>query len=351
MNSVRTLLQALAPVILAIGISAQSTLVVDATGGGDFTDIQSAVDAASPGGLIRVRHGEYQGAVIRKPLRIIGDPGQGGADFVHIKDGVFDVEGIGKGQSLVMTNLEGINQGIASFVARDCQGSIHLQSISATLDIRNCAYVTVSKSESNGDLILNNGVPGAVIEDSHVVMTDVLVRSVFTQPAMIVTRSKITLIKSIVEAWNNFPGPGGAGIKLEDSQFLHAGTFVGAACGPLGVCPPHVEFIGNSTVESVVFNSITVDHDTSELRPHASGSDPAAILVSLAQQPLPLPPGDLYLDAPNSIFFWTGIPKSQTRVPLPMPLEQQLGIPITFQGGVIDPDRGFVLTTPYTLVY
>jgi hypothetical protein len=48
--------------------------VVDPDGHGDFTGIQAAIDAASPGDRIHVRPGEYdEHLLIEKPLEIVGD--------------------------------------------------------------------------------------------------------------------------------------------------------------------------------------------------------------------------------------------------------------------------------------
>lgn len=50
---------------------------VDAGGGGDYTEIQDAVDAAQDGALIRVRHGIYEGFTVQKAVRVIGMPAVG----------------------------------------------------------------------------------------------------------------------------------------------------------------------------------------------------------------------------------------------------------------------------------
>ena len=51
-------------------------LIVDATGSGDFTDLQPAVDAAADGDTILVRTGTYLGfAVSQKSLTVVAEPG------------------------------------------------------------------------------------------------------------------------------------------------------------------------------------------------------------------------------------------------------------------------------------
>ena len=49
-------------------------IVVDPTGGGHFTDLQTAIDTVAPGTTLRVVGGTYGPLVIPKSLTIVGDP-------------------------------------------------------------------------------------------------------------------------------------------------------------------------------------------------------------------------------------------------------------------------------------
>lgn len=60
--------------LLASPVTA-STWVVDDSGGGDFTSIQAAIDAAQPGDVLRVKAGSYAAFTLDRGLSILGEPG------------------------------------------------------------------------------------------------------------------------------------------------------------------------------------------------------------------------------------------------------------------------------------
>lgn len=70
----RALALALLLVAAAPLASAQSQWIVDAAGGGQFTTLQAAIDAAAPGDVLLVLPGTYSAAVLTKELSILGDP-------------------------------------------------------------------------------------------------------------------------------------------------------------------------------------------------------------------------------------------------------------------------------------
>jgi hypothetical protein len=66
-------LQILVALVLCVG-SLSAQIVVDPNGGGDFTDLQPAIDAAAPFSVIHVVGGSYGPVVVGKSLAIIGEP-------------------------------------------------------------------------------------------------------------------------------------------------------------------------------------------------------------------------------------------------------------------------------------
>lgn len=77
-------------------------LVVDARGGGDFTAIQPAVDAANDGDTLLVRDGDYAGFVVDdKALTVVRDAGAAGAIV-----GSIGVRNLSASKDVVLQNLK-----------------------------------------------------------------------------------------------------------------------------------------------------------------------------------------------------------------------------------------------------
>ncbi len=346
----------LAALLLPLGVVAQATLIVDAAGGGDYTDIQDAVDAASPGDLIRVRHGEYQGATITKGVRLVGDPVVLFGPRVRIASPI-EVTGIPANQAFVASLISSRRADGFDLRVRDCQGTVHLDRMFIVPVISNCAYVTIYHSGGFGDSLLRPGTPALTVEDSYVSMVDCDWVTDNTHTAVIATRSRLVMVKSTGQVLNTvnsiFPS---SPVLLEDSLLTRSiDTQFGVNCPFGAVCPPLVEKIGASVDAQTNNRSLLIDEETSELILRAPSQTPVAVLVSLPGMPLEINQGytlgTLYLDLPSSQFLFLG----QTgfnflRLPIPDRSGERVGIPLTFQAGIMVAQT-LQLSHPTTVVY
>lgn len=99
------MLRPLLPAVLAATLAAVSPAsqvwIVDAAGGGDFLDLQPAIDFAAEGDTLMVKSGAYGDAVIfAKALRVVGAPAQAKPQI----DGL-SVRGLGANQFVLLSGL------------------------------------------------------------------------------------------------------------------------------------------------------------------------------------------------------------------------------------------------------
>jgi hypothetical protein len=133
-----------------------SVIVVDASGGGNFTAIQPAVDAANDGDVILVKSGTYAWfAVGNKALAIVGDAGSS----VHV-DGSVRVQNLAAGKTVVIENVKGAGLadsdpllGYGLYVANN-QGRVRIENCNWTgaappdADVSSGIYVNASTDVS-----------------------------------------------------------------------------------------------------------------------------------------------------------------------------------------------------------
>ncbi len=357
MATVKKVLQIVLVALLVLaGVRTQQTLIVDAAGAGDFTDIQSAVDAADPGDLIRIRHGEYQGATITKGLRMVGDPIVQLGPRVRIASPI-EVIGIPAHQIFVAALIDSLSADGFEMKLRDCQGKVHLDRMFIVPVISNCAYVTIYHSGGFGDSFFRPGNPGLTVVDSYVAMSDSNWFSDQVQPAIKALRSRLVMVRStgqVLNATNSrFVSPA---IILEDTILTRStDSHFGVTCQIGGPCPPLVQKIGASVDATTNNRTLLVDEASSELVLRAPPQTPVAVLVSLPGMPVELNQGftlgTLYLDLSSSHFLFFG----QTgfdflRLPIPLPTGERLGIPLTFQAGILV-GKTLRLSHPHTSVF
>jgi hypothetical protein len=140
-------------------LTAQGEIIVDAAGGGDFIELQPAIDAAEPWQIIRVRHGSYTGATISKSVRLLGDPWQQvsptEASFIEITSPIL-IRDLPAESGVVITDLAadpvGKSQDFDDLIdAKNCAGPIHLAfTHQGNIVLEDCTYVTINDHFSRG---------------------------------------------------------------------------------------------------------------------------------------------------------------------------------------------------------
>ncbi|MHC5210869.1 MAG: hypothetical protein ACYTG2_09145 [Planctomycetota bacterium] len=136
---------------LALAMNAGAgTWVVDDDGGAgvDFTDIQAALDAASPGDLVLVRDGLYGSFVLDKGLRLVADTGHAP---VIVEQGA-EIRDVGAGQTAVLAGFV-----VPRFFVHDCTGDVILDDCTfgphiavTSVRIHHCGLVVMSRSSAKG---------------------------------------------------------------------------------------------------------------------------------------------------------------------------------------------------------
>ncbi len=364
------LLAVICSCLLSLAGMAQRTIIVDAAGGGDFTDIQSAVDAAGPFDTIRILHGEYAGATITKSVRILGEPWTDepvGPGLRVALDSPLAVVSLPAKDSVVISGLRSTAIAGSHFYptiiqATDCLGSVHVAYVQfGSAEILTCEYVTIDRW-TLGNLVLR---------DSRVSGTDSFWLSA-SGPAISAVNSELTLVDSRTFVT---PGQGSQGIRLSDSSTLRytADTSIG---GSLGVSIPAIQST-NSTVAVQEANSIILDTQF-ENRMVVQLLEPEnatllALVAGSPTRPANLPEGELFVD-PRSVFFLyfgPADPGLLVRRPFFLPPSltpsrhfdtsgvQSLfvappgarlwGVPVTFQGTAFVKGR-IELSLPYTVI-
>ncbi len=115
------------PALLALALVAPSAsagvVVVDAQGGGAFTNLQSAATAAAAGDILLVRSGVYDALQLNaKPLVVVADAGA----TVSVTNGV-RISGLTSQQTVVLSGIE-VRGGTAlhALQVTNCQGPVRV---------------------------------------------------------------------------------------------------------------------------------------------------------------------------------------------------------------------------------
>jgi len=286
-------------------LSWADTLTVGPLGSGaQFTEIQAAIDAAHDDDVILVRAGNYQGIVVDKPLRILGE---GSGTVAIATDESVIVRDIGAGEELILSGV--VVKGFsAAVLLQDCPGTVVLQDMDmevfgflSCVTVDNCARAVLLDSHVTsagfvglsgvfvqdstlwianveiigGDLLREDASPGvqAVNSTLHVWRTSIRggdlggalgddeSSNMVGGPGIRAARSTVNLFggptSSVVGGrggsvvvFDTFPLPGGPGLQLtQDSHArIQAGIFIqGGLNGDGTVQAPAVQTDGTSS--------------------------------------------------------------------------------------------------------
>ncbi len=376
MKKVNLVTAALLALVLLSPAAAQGEIVVDAAGGGDYTALQPAIDAAAPWQVIRVRHGSYAGATIRKSVRILGDPYQRKNAFeisvIEIRSPIY-IRDLPKGVAVVITDLAadpvGKFQDFDDLIdARDCEGAIHLAFTGAgDVILDNCAYVTINDHHGGGRF----RITGSTVVASYCTFfewegpTIDLYDSTFIATRLITSPSK--------------PGDhavrvdGGSRFIADFDSAINGGIFGDPAFDIIdGTVDERIlEYLNLNSNDGLPPRKQSADYLLFELGPFVSGNVQAeAIVAGLPIYPFATPNGELFLDPSDSelLHFALGLTGEETRVHLPnvlkpsryfdldppgarlaLPDARLQGIPVVFQGAFLI-DGVAKYTLPYIIV-
>jgi hypothetical protein len=217
-------------VLAAVG-SAQQTLVVAASGGGSYTEIQPAIAAAAPGDIVLVRAGVYMAFTLDKGVRVIGEPGARVSDAHNH----FVVRDVPAGQTAVVRAIEA-EPGFGVIAIRDNQGLVLIEDLEARgVTITDSRHVSLRRVRAMGP-----GLAAQVVERSVVAASECsfagfgVLRAV---PALELVDATVTWADGkLVGSADPFAAPG-PGVLLHSGSLTIAGdasTAVEAGTGGSG---------------------------------------------------------------------------------------------------------------------
>ena len=360
---VRFLGSAFFAILLTVAATtAQRTWIVDATGGGNFTDIPPAIAAAAPSGdLILVRSGTYSPAFIQgKGLRLVG---LAGATIVSRtpRGGVgLSISGTSASQPVVVSGF-GItvsNPLAIGVIVSGCGGTVHVERIDTSSILINSTRqatlyevrATTAKITGTNLSMAQSTISGGSIDLIQTRAT--LINTSVTGPNVPFPFTPITLTGGQLTVTGDpttriaVPPQGGVGPAIRINSGL-AIIDPSVILVPKGAPP----VAGNSVIQPVasVRASVSSNALTTQLR--ATGALRGHTLLSLPIFSTVLPPvfgSDLWI-SPTHIVLDTGTMPTNgvrtTTTPLPT---RPAGIQVTIQALIARPNA-LELSAPISL--
>ncbi|MEM7204056.1 MAG: hypothetical protein AAF628_27590 [Planctomycetota bacterium] len=350
--------------LLVAAAPAQETHIVGP--GGQFSEIDPAIDAAQPGDIILVRARSYDNFTVDKPVRLLGDPGAtiAGPGF-HALGPAFTVRDIPAGEVAIIRGLDMPTSGglvASSATVINCAGLVHLENMlmsdSSSFRATDCAQVTVHEC----------ALGYATVDNSVVAFTDSSALGILGlaegAPALDILSGRVVIAGGSYTGGAGFFGSGGPAIRVQGGRLVltgDAGTAVAAGTGltptptaaidvlagelildptptltPAAGGPPVRTAAGATFIQRVVpALDVAVAGRTMTTSVRAASSSLAVVIASPIAPPLPLPGMDLWLSFSHIVIAQGTIPPTGLRV-------DSISLP-TLSAGTTSPVQAVVL--------
>ncbi len=285
--------------------AAQRTWTVDANGGGQFTTVEPAILAASPGDLILVRAGRYPGFLIDRGVTVVS---QGATLFQTLHNPVIAVRDVPAGQRVVVKGFFSSSLPMI-FGASNTQAQVVFEDMYGEGNVIRAPNVTFRRCT------LISGF-GLRVTDGGAVVTQC---TLMGQAPLTVTRSNVVFAESTATTAGS--GFGQAAVRLDGgSVTITGGSDTVLIPDTTGVSMPVVDVLstgdvflspyvtmlphggapvvrgGRVTIVSVPSLRADVLGATLSTRLHAPGTGATATLLALpVRNPAPTPFGALWL--------------------------------------------------------
>ncbi len=377
---------ALGVLSIASCLAAQNNYVVDAAGGGDFTDLPAALAVAVHGDIVQVRPGTYTPASTDQGIRILGSSG------ARFATGILRIHALPRNRTFALQDFAiDANSGVG-LVLDDNLGPVHLENLRSTGNSTGAGGLTLTVNRSLAVTAVSSGfavgAPGIKVTGSasHLTLIDCVATgrsNLGTYPyysgaaGMEIWGGRVHCTDCrFFGGWaSSIRGSGGHGISIRGTMELQLGpgcsglggfggdSFYGgsngqALCrcssgsGGLIRCDPsNTTLAGSATIVATV--PVVTAPPTGpgrNLTPVWRGGlqRPSILVVSLAAPTTFLPWGPFHLDAATSGVIYAG-PAIANPPAFPLLPSLPVGTVITLQG-LVDLGSELVLTNPRTMV-
>lgn len=297
--------------LLASLAGAQAQIVVDASGGGHFTQIQPAIDVARAGDVIVVRAGTYGEFLLEKGVAIVGEPGSGLTPGSR-GPGLIRIENVPAGEVAAVTNLGNQTTFGVSLDVRACDGLVHLEGLrvggglgTPRLDVASCDRVSLHRVEATrlvttvADSILvatQCEFGGLRVTSSRMTFAESRAVGATIEPTILLTQSRLVVAGDAATEIRAFPphpfAPSLDCIRADAASAVRVDpqvTFIPTGTG--------VPIAGAGTVDHRSVPSLRVATGGAQLvtRLRAPGALRGHTLIGPPASPLLLPFGDWWL--------------------------------------------------------